>query len=273
MLNKFIDYLLIKKGFEKITLLNYKGTIGKFIRDTETETPDQAQSEKYITEIIKRGCSYSHIVNSSVIVERYMEFLGKPIKIARPRKPKTLVAKDVLTEGEVARMMAETMNDRENTMLGLLVYGGLRNKEVCNLKVRDVDTHNSLVKIFGGKFKKDRIVPLAKECIKTAQDYLSAYPRESEKHLFTTLAGNKQYNGWALRKRIKAIAHRAKIKKRVHPHLLRHTLATHLLNKGMNIVAVQKILGHERIETTMQYIHLSPEKISSEYQYYVPNYN
>ena len=273
MLNEFFDYLIVKKGFEKVTIENYKRVISKFVKDVGAEQPTQEQVEKYIVDIVKRDCSYSHIVNSSVTLERYMEFLGKPIKIARPRKPKTLVAKEILTEGEVARMLAVTKNDRENAMLSVLVYGGLRNKELCNLKVKDIDIDNFLIKIFGGKFKKDRIVPTTKECIKIIQDYLRDFPREVNKYLFTTMVKNKQYNGWALRKRIKIIAKRAKIKKRVYPHLLRHTLATHLLSKGMNIVAVQKILGHERIETTMQYIHLSPQKIRSEYQYYVPNYN
>lgn len=270
-LEDFCDYLLIKKGFEKITINNYRKTLNKFIRDLKTEQPSQEEAEKYIGQIIKNEYSYSHIINSSIAVERYMEFLGQPIKIARPRKPQTLVTKDVLTEGEIARMVAATINKREEAMLGVLIYGGLRNKEVCNLKVRDIDFENCLIKVIAGKFKKDRIIPITKECIKTIQNYLRDFPRNND-YLFTTIVEDKKYNGWALRKRIKVISKRAKIKKRVYPHLLRHTLATHLLSKGMNIVAVQKVLGHERIETTMRYIHLSPQKIQSEYQYYIPNY-
>lgn len=222
--------------------------------------------------MIKKDYSYSHIKNSITIIKNYMVFIDHPIKVEYPRRPQTLPTKDILTEGEVARMIAETKDTREKAMLSVLVFGGLRNKEVCSLKVKDVNFENSIIKIFGGKFQKDRIIPMTKDIYKILLEYLNDYPRDENNCLFTTLIKNNQYAGGDLRKRVKVIAKRAKIKKRVYPHLLRHSLITHLLEKGMNIIAVQQLAGHSNIKTTMQYTHFSPKKIQQEYMYFVPSY-
>lgn len=257
-------------GFENITVENYKRVLKKFFRDLGTEKPKKRQAEEYLAEMRKKDYSYSHIVNSGIAIKRYMEFIGRPIKFERPRKPKTLPTKDILTEGEIARMFAATKNNREKAMIAILAFCGLRNKEVCSLKVKDIDLDNNLVKVLGGKFKKDRIVPISRECSKIIINYLNDYPRNSP--LFTTLREGKQYTGWALRKRVKVVAKRAGIKKRVYPHLFRHSFISHLINKGANLVAVQQFAGHSKIETTMQYTHLTPRRIQQEYQFFIPSY-
>jgi len=264
---KFYDHLLLK-GYEKITIENYKRVLSKFLR--ETQKPNRERAESYLIEMRKKDYSYSHIKSTITAVKRYMEFIGRPIKTEMPRRPTTLPVKEILTEGEIARMFATTKNNREKAMLAILAYCGLRNKEVCQLKVKDIDLDNNLVKVIGGKFNKDRVVPMSRECSKIIINYLNDYPRNSP--LFTTLKEEKQYNGSALRKRIKVIAKRAKIGKRVYPHLFRHSFISHLIERGANIVAVQQFAGHSNISTTMLYTHLSPKKIFQEYQYYMPSY-
>ena len=266
---QFYDSLILR-GFEKITINGYKKTLNKFLK--ENENPTKEQAEKYLIEMRKRDYSYSHIKNSITIIKRYMDFISRPIDIELPRRPLELPIKEILTEGEVARILAETKNNRERAMLAILVYCGIRNKELCNLKVKNVDFENNIIKVLGGKFKKDRIIPLSKECLRIILDYLKNYEREEKDYLFTTLVENKQYNGGALRKMVKKVAIRAKIKKRVYPHLFRHTLITHLLERGANVIAVQQLAGHSNIETTMLYTHFSPKKIIQEYQYFVPSY-
>lgn len=267
---RFYNYLLLK-GYEKITISNYKRTLNRVFKNIGTSQPSRKQAENYLVEMRKKDYSYSHISNTLIILEGYMNFLKRPIEVGRPRRPKTLPTRDILTEGEVARLLASVKNSREGAMVSVLAYCGLRNKEVCNLKVEDIDLNNNLIKVFGGKFKKDRVVPMSKECSKTIINYLNDFPRNSP--LFTTLKEGKQYNGWALRKRVKIIAKRAGIKKRVYPHLLRHTFISHLIERGANIVAVQQFAGHADIKTTMLYTHLSPKKIQQEYEYFIPNYN
>lgn len=267
---KFYDYLLLKRGFEKITIDGYKSTLNRFFNNIKTIKPSIKQAENYLLEIRKRDYSYSYISGTLVAIKKYMDFIKRPIVVERPRKPKTLPIKDILTEGEIARMFAATKNNREKAMLAILSYCGLRNSEVCRLTVKNIDLENNLVKVIGGKFKKDRIVPMSRECSKIIIDYLNEYYRNGL--LFITLMGGKQYNGGALRKMVKVVAKRAKIDKRVYPHLFRHSFISHLISKGANVVAVQQFAGHANLSTTMLYTHLTPKKIRQEYEYYMPNY-
>src|SRR3990167_980664 len=255
MLDEFYDSLILK-GFEQITIEGYKRTLNKFLR--ENQNPTKEQAEQYLLKMRKKDYSYSHIKNSITIIKRYMEFIGRPIEIEQPRRPLELPAKEILTEGEIARILVETKNSREKAMTAILAYCGLRNKELCDLKVKNVDFENNIIKILGGKFKKDRIVPLSKECFRAILDYLKDYKRDEKDYLFTTLVRNNQYNGWALRKIIKKVAKKAKIKKRVYPHLFRHSLITHLLERGANVIAVQQLAGHANLKTTMLYTHGRP---------------
>lgn len=271
-LEKFCDELLIKNGFELITVGGYRRTLKKFLKDLETDRPSKKQAESYLVDMRKKDYSYSHLANTGVAISRYMEFLGRRIEWHRPRRPNTLPTREVLTEGEIARILAATKNSRESAMLGLLSYCGLRNSELCKLKVKDTDTDNNLVKVIGGKFKKDRVVPMSKECCKMIIRYLVDYGREKSKRLFVSLVRGNDYSGWALRKMVKVVAGRAGIKKRVYPHLFRHSFITHLIDRGANIVAVQNFAGHSNIQTTMMYTHLTPKRIQKEYEFYIPSY-
>jgi len=269
VLEEFCDGLLIQ-GLEKITIDGYKRVLSKFIKEMNTEKPKQKQAENYLLEIRKKNYSYSHIKNTSLAVERYQKFINRPITFIRPRKPQTLPTIEILTEGEIARMLAACKNSREMAAIALLAYCGLRNKEVCQLRTRNIDLDNNLIQIIGGKFKKDRVVPISKEGSKIIIQYLREYPRNSP--VFTTLQGNRKYNGWALRKLVKKVGRNAGIKKRVYPHLLRHGFCSHLLERGANIIAVQQFMGHSNIQTTMRYTHFSSKKLQQEYHYYIPSY-
>ena len=266
---KFYDSLRLK-GLEEVTILGYYRVLSKFIRELG-ESPKKNQAKNYVLSILKQNYSYSHIRNTMAIIERYMTFIKKPIQFKRPRKPQELPVKDILTEGEIARMLAACQNSREASMVALLAYCGLRNKEVCRLRTECMDLDNGYIRVIGGKFKKDRLVPISKEGTKILNQYLKEYPRNSP--VFTTLKENKIYNGWALRKMIKKVARNAGVKKRVYPHLMRHGFITHLLERGANVIAVQQYAGHSSIKTTMRYTHFSPKKLNQEYHYFMPNYN
>ena len=272
-IEKFYDYLLVKFGFQKITIENYRRVLNKVFKDLETTRPSKAQVENYVAEMKKKSYSFSHLINTSVAIERYMEFIRRSIKIVKPRKRVSLI-KDVMTEGEVARILAATKNNREKAMLAILAYSGIRNKELCNLKVHDINLDDNSLKVICGKFSKDRVVNISKECAKVVSGYIGQYiPNPNGQFLFTTLREGKQYNGWALRKVVKVVSKRANIKKRVYPHLFRHSLATNLINRGANILTVQQQLGHEKITTTMIYIQSSPQRTQKEYSFFVPSYN
>lgn len=270
-IEEFYNGLSAKEGLGELTITGYKKVLNKFFKEIDTLKPNRKQIEEYIALMRKHDYSYNHVINTSVALERYMVFIKRPIKLGRPRKPKQII-KNTLTEGEIARILAASKNEREKAMLAVLAYSGIRNKELCFLKTEDVDLNNQYLRVVGGKGNKDRIVYISKECNKIITEYTGKYERK-DTFLFTTLREDKQYNGWALRKMVKVVSKRAGIKKRVYPHLFRHSLACNLLNRGANIMTIKEQLGHADLRTTLIYAHSTPQRVQQEYNFYCPNYN
>jgi integrase/recombinase XerD len=219
----------------------------------------------------KAGKSYSHICSTSLAFERYMEFIGKPMKLGRPKAPRSLI-RGVLSEAEVVLLLAAAQNLREKAMLALLAYGGLRTKELCRLKVGDIDLGSQIVNIVSGKGNKDRLVNIAGACVGVLSAYLQERNGKINDSLFLTRWGKRQYQPQNLRKLVRKAAQRAGLSKRVYPYLLRHSLATNLLHRGANILAIKEQLGHAWVSTTMIYIHSAPQRMKMEYHMYAPSY-
>ena len=269
MVEDFYNLLLVE-GLAELTVDGYRRVLSKFFRETGTTKPKRKDVESYVAALRKGEYSYSHIANTSVAIERYMAFIKRPVKLGRPRKPKNII-KTVLTEGEVARILAAAKNERERAIIALLAYSGIRCKELCSLRVSDLDLDNLRLRIICGKGSRDRVVYLSRECARILTEYISRFGPSGSELLFTTLQG-RPYNGWALRKLVKTVAARAGIKKRVYPHLFRHSLACNLLNRGANIMTIQALLGHQDIRTTLIYAHSTPQRVQQEYNFYCPAY-
>ena len=150
---------------------------------------------------------------------------GIEIKLGRPRKPKQVV-QDILSESEVSRLIQATKGGREKAIICLLAYSGIRNNELCGLRLKDLNLGDNHITIMGGKNKKDRRVNISAECTKALIDYVAVYKRELDSFLFTTVVNNNQLATSDVRKLIRTVAKRAKIGRRVFPHLFRHSLAT-----------------------------------------------
>jgi len=267
----FYDSLLVKNAFGDVTVGGYRKVLSKFLRDLGNSEPTSEQVERHIAGMRKVNYSYSHIRNSIVILERYMEFIGTPVKLGRMKRPHPIV-KDILSEGEVARMLGACNGIREQVIISILAYSGIRNSEFCNLKVRDVDLDKGLIRIFDGKGSKDRLAYVSRECLKLINDYLNEYLREKDDYLITTLVEGNQYTGWDLRKRVKVISKRTGILKRVYPHLMRHSLASHLVSRNCSVITIMNLLGHTNLNTTQIYLRSFPQKVQAEYMFVVPNY-
>lgn len=267
----FYRSLLVRDAFSDVTIEGYKRVLTKFLKEAKTHKPTKQQVEDYIAELRKRKYSYSHLRNTTVILERYMRFTKRPVKLGRMKRPQPIV-KDILTEGEVARMLGACKNLREKTIISILAYSGIRNKEFCSLRVKDIDLDKGLIRVFSGKGSKDRLAYISRECASIINGYLEAFPREKEQFLVTALVSGSTYSGWALRKRVKVIAKRAGIERQVYPHLMRHSLASHLVSKNCSLLTLQNLLGHSQLNTTQLYLRSFPQKIQAEYLYLVPNY-
>ncbi len=266
----FERYLILNNSIKKITIKGHLENIKRMLRQIQIN-PSIEEVENYVLELYKKGYSYNHTVNNLVSIEKYMKLKGKEIRFARPKKPKRLL-KDFLTEAEISRMILSSKNIRELAIISLLAYSGIRNSELCNLKVEDMDIGNNNLRVINGKNSKDSIRYMSAECTKILMKYLSKFPKEENDYLFTSLRNENKYTPSDLRKLIRVLSKRAGIEKRTYPHLLRHSLASNLLNRGASLILIQKILGHSDISSTIIYIHSCPQRIKSEYEFYKPAY-
>ena len=157
---------------------------------------------------------------------------------------------------------------RDYGILILLLTTGLRKAEICNLKIGDLKTYrNQAVIDVIGKGKKFRRIPLKNGTLLSLQEYLKAMKNGTnpEHPMFYTLAKHGPYERRCLTPKavdclIRSTAKKAMIRKRIHPHVIRHTFATTLLDKGADLKTVQVLMGHAHIRTTELYLHSSDDK-------------
>ena len=158
---------------------------------------------------------------------------------------------------------------RDYAILLTLLTTGLRKAEICGLKVGDVKTYrNQAVIDVIGKGKKFRRIPLHPEAIVAIKDYLKAIGNGADPahSLFQTLGKHGPYEERALTPKavdclIKSVVKKALIQKRVHPHVMRHTFATALLDNGNDLKTVQSLMGHSHIRTTEAYLHSTDDRM------------
>jgi len=271
MFNDFRRYLLVMKGISDITIQGYVGSLKPAFKRIKSTRPTHEEIIDYIAWMYGEEYSYGYLVSTSLALEWWTKFHNYPIKLGRPRKPRTII-KDVLTEAETTRMIASAKNIREKAIITLLAYSGVRNKELCGLRVCDINLGDNMVRVLAGKGKRDRLIHISGDCSRVMLEYLNEYQRTPEDYLFTTLARDKKYTGWALRRLTHLLSTRADIRKRVYPHLLRHSLAVNLLRRGCNLVLIQRQLGHAYISSTEIYIASFPQQVQSQYHLFIPSF-
>lgn len=259
-MDHFAAHLLVMKGLSKGSINNHRKIVKKAIIETGIIHFEHADIKKYVFGLHGASYSYCHLVNTIRALEAFMEYLGDPIKLGRPKKPKRIIS-EVLTEAEIANIVTACRNIREKAIIVLLAYTGIRNQELCNVKVQDVDFGHNTVRVIAGKGSKSRVVHMSGDCTTVLLQYLSEYPRQSADYLFTSKRNGQQYATWSVRQLIKAIVSRTGIKKRVYPHLFRHSLATNMLCRGANLLTIKEQLGHAFIDTTMIYIQSRPQRV------------
>ena len=246
--NKEFESFLFLKGLQPVTVFGHLSGINRILKQCSPEHFDE-----FVINLYKSTFSYSYKANSVKTIEYYLEFIGHPRVFIRQRKPKPLL-KETLSESEINCLMLSCKNIREKAILSVLSYSGVRPKELCQVRVSDLNIGDKTLFVNLGKGMKDGIVEISSRCINVVLDYLSTYPMQGDDFLFQTLSG-KQYNQMALRKLIKVLVKRSGIKKRVYPYLLRHSLACNMISRGAHILYVKKQLRHSYVETTMLYLN------------------
>ena len=178
-------------------------------------------------------------------------------KVERPRREHKLP--NVLSKDEVAAILNAPANIKHRAMLSLIYACGLRRSELLNLKPLDVDSKRGLLIIRQSKGNKDRIVPISGKVIEMLRSYYKSF--KPELWLFEGQSPREQYSESSLAKVLKLSCERAKIKKPVTLHWLRHSYATHLLENGTDLRFIQELLGHKNSKTTEIYTHVSTKSL------------
>ena len=286
-ISDYIDYLNLVRRLSKETSKNYNYDLNKFNEYLKTENIKNPKDVN--TNIITSYIKYlnGHLDSSSVArnltaIKNFYKYLivekvvtSNPCdSIDRPKLKKRLP--NTLSVEEVDNLLdikLDTVFDyRNKAMLELMYATGLRVGEVINLTTRDIDFSNSYVRCIG-KGSKERIVPINDYEIYYLKLYLDKrdllLKNDKNDYLFLNNHGKKMTRqGFELN--LNKILNLKEINKRVTPHTLRHSFATHLLNGGADLRSIQMLLGHSDITTTKIYTHISNEKIINDYKEYHP---
>jgi len=162
----------------------------------------------------------------------------------------------VLSKEEVKKLFSAINNDKHRLMIELLYGSGMGVSELTNLRIKDLEIEKGFGFVRSGKGNKDRLFILSSVFKDKIKSLVKNEKLDNENYLFTSMRGGK-YNIRSLQMIIKNAVIKAKIGKRVGPHTLRHSFATHLIENGYDVSQVQSLLGHKSPETTMIYVHMA----------------
>jgi len=209
----------------------------------------------------KYSISYQNIWINALkqFLERYSEYQLDVDKIERPRRQKRLPT--ILSEPEIKRLIRSYTNLKHKTMMMTLYACGLRKSELINLKIRDIDGDRKVIRIRQSKGAKDRDVALPGALHGLLRRYYEKY--EPKEYLFNGAARSRKISASSIRKILMKGLKKAEINKYITPHSLRHSYATHLVERNVNLRYIQEALGHKSSRTTEIYTKLNKEDIKN----------
>jgi integrase/recombinase XerC len=275
-IEKFIRYLEVEKNYSAHTILNYKLDLEdfrNFLGEAALEKIDYLLLRKYLALLKEKNLSNRTVNRHLSSLRSFFRFLTREslikanpiLSLSSPKQEKYLPS--FLTEEEVAKLIDSVIPKderglRDRAILETFYSTGIRISELANLSKEDFDFIGGIVKVMG-KGKKERIVPIGDKAISAIREYLDKRKKQTD-----AIFLNK--NGEAITTRgIRNIVGKyirlAGIKQGVSPHTLRHSFATHLLNRGADLRSVQELLGHANLSTTQIYTHLTTDKLKSVY--------
>ncbi|MGB9627210.1 MAG: site-specific tyrosine recombinase XerD [Thermodesulfobacteriota bacterium] len=289
-LDQYLHYLVIEKGLARTTVEAYSQGLNRFFDFLKKKGIQEIQSitklevKAFLLSLKKEGLSIKTVARNLSALRTFFRFLihegnlkFNPVEeIESPKVARSLP--EVLTLKEVESLLEQPdlqtpLGIRDRAMLEMLYATGMRVSELTRLPNHQVNLEGGYVLLFG-KGSKERVVPLGQEAIRWVSLYLKevrgrlSKGRESP-FLFLNRSG-REMSRQMFWKNIKAYARKAGVQKRITPHLLRHSFATHLLERGADLRSVQLMLGHVDISTTQIYTHVTGERLKKVHQKYHP---
>ena len=278
-IDDFLEYLLVVKKHSDNTITNYRVDLLEFMEFTnhnlDIQKDDVNNYLKYLYELkiskssISRKLSslrsfYNYLIKKEIVNNNYFSLIKNPRK--DNSLPKYVKEEDIDKMFQVPN--TRTWIGMRNLLIIRMLYAtGLRVSELVNVKLSDINESDRTIRVLG-KGSKERIVVFGNHTKDALDDYLARGRREVDFHnseyLFLNKDGNRLSTRY-IRKIIDDIIFKASIEMHVSPHMLRHTFATGMLNNGADLVSVKDLLGHESLNTTSIYTHVSDDKIREIY--------
>lgn len=248
-----------RRGYSERTIESYTSCVSKFISFSgkSTDILGKKDALNFLNYLQDKKYSGSTMNVYHMAIRFFMEdILRKNIRlgIKYSKRPERLP--EVLTQEEVKLLINSIKNNKHKLMVSLLYGAGLRVSELLNLKVGEINFENKYGFVRQGKGRKDRIFILPEKLIADLKILSINEKLSAEDYLFLTNR-RERYSARSIAEIVKKACKTVGIKRRIHPHTLRHSFATHLIENGSSINEVQALLGHKSPETTMIYVHLA----------------
>ena len=283
----FLQYLELERKFSPNTIKSYETDIQIFRDFCRSEGVDDLSVDKYLVRLFlmyekNRGTSprtvkrrlaalthfYDFLLTKKVIEMNVMRLMNSPK--TGTRYPETLFDEQIGILLAKHKELDGSLKARDHLVLELLYGSGLRAEELVDLVVQNVDVKSRILRVFG-KGRKERIVPFSKETQETLETYirglrlkLVAKNSKPTNHLILNHRGGKLTTR-GLAHILKEVEAKTGVNYHLHPHIFRHTFATHLLDGGADLRVIQELLGHSSINTTQIYTHVSKKALKEQY--------
>ena len=284
--NRYMNYLEAERNASHYTVRNYTTDLlhfFNFLRTKEISSlkeVDRHVVRDYLSHLMERGFVKASIARKLSAIRSFYRYLHRegivptnPLAtISSPKLDKRLPS--FLTIEEVERLLeapdlSKPQGQRDRAILELLYASGLRVSELAQLTLKQIDLDTNEIRVWG-KGSKERVVLMGEPAAKAIKEYLrQGRPKllgdKKESNAFFLNKGGRRLSERDVQRRLEKYAKVAGIDKRVHPHLLRHTFATHLLDGGADLRVVQELLGHANLSSTQIYTHVTKSQAKKVY--------
>ena len=274
-ISEYVNYIEIEKGLSKNTICAYTSDLVAFFDFLKSDDITQIKRKdfsNYTKYLAKNELSASSITRKIASIKGFFRFLSykryiidnPAISLTSPKLPKRLPK--VLSVSEIDKIIHTGLNIKEQAIVELLYSAGVRVSELVNLKLKNIDLKQCLIKVFG-KGSKERLVPINKKCAEIIKKYLKKREIIVLKYGANDILFLEENAKPITRQKVYKIIRKQGelLNKRISPHTMRHSFATHLLENGADLRVVQELLGHASIITTQLYTHISKKALRDVY--------
>ena len=261
----FLEYQRSYRSHSPLTVSTYRCDLSQFCRWLVGRLGRLPEPNAVTRELVMQwtvtlaGLAPASVCRKVSVLSSFFSFLvdlgeldANPARRIPLPKPAGRIP-SAISEDDAQKLIAAADSPFERAMLLLMLTAGLRRSEVSSIRLEDADLENQAL-LVRGKGAKQRMVPLMPQTAEAIRNYLAARPDVDQPNLFLSPQGRRLANDF-LNRTLRRILARAGLAKRITPHMLRHTFATHLVRNGVDVRTVQELLGHADLETTANYLH------------------